>query len=123
MVYYVILVLVLVIVAMGIWVWRLLKDKKENEKEILALEKEKDELAEFGNGLEEYNKKMQEKKERAKEKIMKLFEGKEKISRREVVKALNASKNTAIRYLDDLESEGKVKQIGKTGQAVFYTKI
>lgn len=121
MVYYIILILI--VAGLGFWVWYLLKKNKENEKEILALEKEKGEMADFGNGLEEYNKKMQEKKERAKEKIMELFEGKEKISHKEVVKALDVSKNSAVRYLDELEADAKVKQIGKTGQAVFYTKI
>ena len=45
------IILVLIIVGMGVWVWCLLKDKKENEKEILAIEKERDELADFGKGL------------------------------------------------------------------------
>ena len=121
MVYY--LVLILIIVAMGFWVWYLIKQKKENEKEILALEKEKDELADFGKGLEEYNKKMQEKKEQAKEKIMGLLGNKEKISNTDVVGAIDVSKNSAVRYLDELEADGKVKQVGETGRAVFYTKI
>ena len=121
MIYYIILVLI--IVGMGLWVWYLLKNKKEDEKEILAIEKERDELADFGKGLEEYNRKMQEKKKQAKAKIMKLFEKKGKINHRDVVKALDVSKNSAVRYLDELEADGKVKQVGKTGHAVFYTKI
>ena len=121
MVYYVILVLIIVV--MGIWIWYLQKRNKENEKEISALEKEVKETADLGGGLEEYNKKMQDKKEHAKEKIMELFKDKEKISHKEVVKALNISKNTVIRYLDALEAENKIKQVGKTGQSVFYTKV
>jgi predicted HTH transcriptional regulator len=29
---------------------------------------------------------------------------------------------SAERYLDDLEKEGKIRQVGKTGEAVFYIK-
>lgn len=100
-----------------------MKNKNESEKEILALGKEKDGLAEFGKGLEEYNRKMQEKKELAKNKILELFSKKEKISHKDVVLTLDASKNSAIRYLDELETDKKIKQVGKTGRAVFYTKI
>jgi len=115
--------LLFIIIGLGFLVWYLAKKNKENENEILALEKEKKELDNFGSGLEEYNKKMQEKKEQAKEKIMELFGIKDKISHSEVVKELGVSKNTVIRYLDELETENKVKQVGKTGQSVFYTKI
>lgn len=87
------------------------------------MEKEKVELAEFGKGLEEYNKKMQEKKEKKKEKIMELFGKKEKISHKNVVAGIDTSKNSAVRYLDELEAENKIKQVGKTGKAVFYKKI
>lgn len=116
-------ILILVIIGLGIWIFWLLKQKKRNEKEILALGKEKEELADFGKGLEEYNKKMQEKKEKAKEEIMELFAKKDKIDHGDVVSVLNVSKNSAVRYLDELEAEGKIKQVGKTGKAVFYTKI
>ncbi len=117
------IIYILIIIGLGIWIFWLLEQKKENEKEVLALGKEKDELAELGKGLEEYNRKMQEKKEKAKEKIMELFSKKEKVSHKDVVVALNASKNTAVRYLDELEMESKIKQIGKTGQGVFYIKV
>jgi hypothetical protein len=30
---------------------------------------------------------------------------------------------TATRYLSQLEKEGKIKQVGKTGKSVFYSKI
>ncbi len=34
---------------------------------------------------------------------------------------LGVSDATATRYLDELEKEGKVQQIGSTGRGVFYT--
>src|SRR3989338_6322971 len=116
------IILVLIIVGMVVWVWCLLKDKKENEKEILAMEKEKNELDDFGAGLEEYNKKMQEKKEQAKEKIMGLLKNKDKTSNQDAVKLLGISSATSVRYLDELEKEGRIKQVGKTGKKVFYQK-
>ncbi len=33
------------------------------------------------------------------------------------------SEATATRYLEELEKEGKIKQVGKTGAHVFYEKI
>jgi Fic family protein len=121
MVYYI--VLILIIAVLGFWVWYLLKNKKESEREILSLEKEKTECMNFGRGLEEYNRRMQEKKEQLKNDIMGLFEKTKRIGNKDVVSAISISKNSAVRYLDELESEGKVKQVGKTGQAVFYEKI
>jgi len=35
---------------------------------------------------------------------------------------LLVSDATATRYLDELEKEGKIKQVGKTGKGVFYEK-
>ena len=35
-------------------------------------------------------------------------------------KALGVSSRTAVRYLDELEKEGKVEQVGSIGHAVTY---
>ena len=51
-----------------------------------------------------------------------MFEIKSKITNDEVEKLLHVSDATATRYLDILEKEGKVKQDGKTGHSVFYSK-
>ena len=40
------------------------------------------------------------------------------ISNSEIRKALGVSSRTAVRYLDELEKEGKVEQVGKIGHAV-----
>ena len=120
---YLIAILIIIISALAWAAWRCYQKNKESEKEILDLAKEKDELADFGKGLEEYNKKMQEKKELAKEKIMELLKNKNKINHKDIVKALDVSKNSVVRYLDELEKEGRAKQVGKTGQGVFYTKL
>ena len=55
--------------------------------------------------------------------IMTLFLKKSKITNDEIEKFLHVSDATATRYLSQLEKEGKIKQNGKTGKRVFYSKI
>ena len=57
------------------------------------------------------------------DKIMALFLKNFKITNDEVEKFLNVSDATATRYLSQLEKEGKIKQSGKTGHMVSYSKI
>ncbi len=38
----------------------------------------------------------------------------------EVEKLLDISESTAHRYLNELEKEGKIKQVGSTGKSVYY---
>ena len=56
-------------------------------------------------------------------KIMSLFLEKSKITNDEVEKLLHVSDATATRYLSQLEKEGKIKQSGKTGKGVSYSRI
>ncbi|MBI4159766.1 HTH domain-containing protein [Candidatus Wolfebacteria bacterium] len=44
----------------------------------------------------------------------------EELSNAEVRMALGVSSRTAVRYLDELEAEGKIEQVGKVGHAVTY---
>ena len=41
----------------------------------------------------------------------------------DVEKILGVSDATATRYLDELEKEGKIRQVGKTGKHVYYEKV
>jgi len=66
---------------------------------------------------------IQQRKLKKIEKIMTLFTKKEKITSPEVQKLLIVSHNTAGRYLDVLEQEGRIKQIGKRGGSVYYVRI
>jgi len=59
-------------------------------------------------------------KEGRKEKILGIFEEKEKITNNDVEKLLGVSDATATNYLQELENEGKIKQVGKTGKGVYY---
>jgi len=51
------------------------------------------------------------------------YGGTRKITNDEVEKFLHVSDATATRYLSQLEKERKIKQNGKTGRGVSYSKI
>ena len=57
------------------------------------------------------------------EKIMSLFLKQASITNDEVEKLLHVSDATATRYLEQLEKEGKIKQSGRTGTGVSYSRI
>ena len=57
------------------------------------------------------------------DKVMSLFLKQSKITNDEVEKFLHVSDATATRYLSILEKEGKIKQNGKTGHMVSYSRI
>ena len=67
--------------------------------------------------------KIQTKKQQKLEKILRLFDAKEKITNDDVEKLLHCSDATALRYLNELMKQGKIQRIGKTGAGVEYTKI
>jgi len=66
---------------------------------------------------------IQFRKKKKLDKIMTLFLKQSKITNDEVEKFLHVSDATATRYLSQLEKENKIKQTGKTGHSVFYSKI
>src|SRR3989338_3150020 len=57
------------------------------------------------------------------DRVMSLFLQHSKITNDEVEKFLHVSDATATRYLSQLEKEGKIKQNGKTGHTVSYSRI
>jgi predicted HTH transcriptional regulator len=68
--------------------------------------------------------KQTEEKEHNKEAILGLMEsGNQPLTNEHIRQMLDISEATATRYLDEMEKEGKVKQVGKTGAHVFYDKI
>lgn len=66
---------------------------------------------------------IQSRKTKKLERILSAITAKGKITNDEVEKLLHVSDATATRYLSALEKEGKIKQVGKTGKAVEYTRI
>lgn len=67
--------------------------------------------------------KIQFRKGKKLDKIMVALSKKNKISNDDVQKLLYVSDATATRYLNVLEQQGKIKQTGRTGKSVFYSKI
>jgi ribosomal protein S25 len=65
---------------------------------------------------------IQDRKQKKLEKVLQLFATKEKITNDEVEKLLHVSDATATRYLSELEKQGAIKQVGRTGKAVVYTR-
>ncbi|MFZ2484342.1 MAG: winged helix-turn-helix transcriptional regulator [Minisyncoccia bacterium] len=57
------------------------------------------------------------------EKIMGMFLKQSSITNDEVEKLLHVSDATATRYLSQLEKEGKIKQEGRTGKSVSYSRM
>jgi len=115
--------LLLVIFALAMWAWKLQCEKVEADKEARLAGKERDEFAELGKGLAEFNERVREKKEGARREILEMVGARVKVSNRDVARELNVSSVTAFRYLDELEKAGKLKQAGKSGKAVFYTAV
>lgn len=61
--------------------------------------------------------------EEKKEKILGLLKDKNKITNNDVEKLLGVSDASATNYLQELENEDKIKQVGKTGRSVYYELI
>ena len=61
-------------------------------------------------------------KQKNKDKVFAFVRKNRKVKNGDVEKMLGVSDATAERYLDELEKEGKIKQVGKIGQGVFYTR-
>lgn len=59
-------------------------------------------------------------KQENKQEILEYFQTNEKVTNNNIEKLLGVSDATATRYLNDLEKEGKIRQIGTTGHAVYY---
>lgn len=62
-------------------------------------------------------------KEENKKKLLDFLSDKDRVSNDDIQDLLNVSDASAERYLDELEKEGKLKQVGNIGQAVFYEVI
>ncbi len=89
--------------------WKFKKGKEEKSKQ-------------ESPGIAKVNESRQDAKAEAKDKILKLFSAKTEITNDDVQKLLGVSDATATNYLDELEQEGIITQIGKEGRGVKYTK-
>lgn len=102
-------------------VWVIMK-KKMNELEIdlKRTEKEKEEEEKIASGLTGFIRQIQEVKETRKQGILKELEKRGKIKTSEAADSFEVSRATAFRYLEELEKEGKIEQIGAFGRNVEY---
>ena len=66
------------------------------------------------------NKERRQKKEEIKTKIIDLLKQKGQVKNDEIERLFNVSDSTATNYLEELEKEGKITQIGKEGRSVIY---
>lgn len=64
-----------------------------------------------------------EEKKRNKEAILGILETQSPLTNNHVEQLLGVSDATATRYLDELEKEGKVRQVGTTGRHVYYERV
>lgn len=70
-----------------------------------------------------FTSKQQREKEAGKNAIYGLLETNHPLTNNDVEAMLDISDATATRYFDELEKEGKVKQVGKTGRYVSYERV
>ncbi len=102
-------------------VWVMAKRRiKELGIELKRTEKEKEEQAKIVSGFEDFNRQQEEIKEARKQKILGELAKRGKIKTNQVADLLEVSRATAFRYLEELEKEGKIEQIGAYGRNVEY---
>lgn len=108
-----------VIGAVSVWVYMSQKIK-DDRREMQQLEQKEQEQEEDASGLESFNAKRQKKIEGRKDKIVEVIKERGGIQTGEVSDMLDVSRNTAYRYLEELEKENRVEQTQKSGRAVRY---
>ena len=62
-------------------------------------------------------------KEKNKQSILGILETQTPLTNNHVEQLLGISDATATRYLEELEKEGKIRQVGKTGRYVYYERV
>ena len=61
-------------------------------------------------------------KEYSKNNLAKYFDDHERVKNDDVQELLGVSDATATRYLDEMEKDGKIRQVGEAGRHVYYEK-
>lgn len=101
-------------------VWFLHAKISELKKELARTHREFEKEKEIYNGIEEFNKRATELKEQRKQKIMDELKKRGRIQTGQVGDILEISRATSFRYLEELEKEGKITQVGGFGKSVTY---
>ena len=98
----IIFILGLVVGGAGVWLFFKFKNRK---KKIGLIEKQRRE------------------KEQDKKAILGILETQTPLTNNHIEQLLGISDATATRYLEELEKEGLVRQVGKTGSGVYYERL
>lgn len=72
------------------------------------------------SGIASHAQKQHDQKQDRKEKILSILRGKEGVANNEIEKTLGVTDTTATNYLQELEREGKIEQVGERGRFVSY---
>ncbi|EKE15710.1 MAG: hypothetical protein ACD_11C00108G0004 [uncultured bacterium] len=109
-----IVVLVFGVVVGFVIAWALKSEDKQIET------KKEEVLAEDISGIGKVNREKARVKNERKEKILEFLKEKGKAGNGEIQTLLGIADSTVTVYLDELEKEGKIRQIGEVGQGVRY---
>lgn len=99
-----IIIFVLGLVVGGAIVWLVIKMPERKKRESLI-------------------EKQAREKEANKKAILGLLETQGKLTNNHIEKMIGISDATAERYMNELEKEGRVKQVGDTGAGVYYERL
>jgi Fic family protein len=64
-----------------------------------------------------------EKKRENLEKVRVFIADKVRVANDDIEALLGVSDATATRYLDELEKEGRIRQVGRTGRHIYYERV
>jgi predicted HTH transcriptional regulator len=104
--------------------WFFMREMAERQEvEAGRMEREKQEQEEIAGGLEGFNEEMQKRVENRKVRIIEEIRQSGAVQTQDIADMLNISSRTALRYLSELEKEGKIKQVKKFGKNVRYELI
>ena len=70
--------------------------------------------------FQERNQQRRQEVERGKTRILAYMRTRQEVAHRDIQELLSVSDATVIRYLDELEHEGKITQQGTTGRGTVY---
>lgn len=116
---YIILIIVGIVgIILGAYLGRRRAEKESKPLDETSLDNARDK-----QGKERLIEKQAQEKEENKRKILEFFEPRERVANNDIEALLGVSDATATRYLDELEKEGLIRQVGKTGRHVYYEKI
>jgi predicted HTH transcriptional regulator len=106
------------------WVWRRVLGRSEGENRGRNCEGSQEKVViKSENRGTKLSRELSEKKKENLAKIDDYLIAHDRVTNDDIEKLLSVSNATAYRYLEELENKGVLKQVGKTGTAVYYEKV